>query len=75
MWKQTKIICLKEIGAISTLSVKPLKFADSFTYLRSIMSSTERDVNIHIGKAWTAIDRFSIMQESDLSDKIKMDFF
>ena len=46
-----KFICFKQEGAISTLSVKPLKLVDLFTYLGSNISSTESDVNIHIGKA------------------------
>ena len=38
----------KQEGTISTLSGRPLKFMDKFTYLNSNISSTERDVNIHI---------------------------
>ena len=34
-----------------------------------------RDVSIHRGKAWTAIDRTSIIWKSDLSDKIEREFF
>ena len=30
---------------------------------------------MHLAKAWTAIDRLSIVWKSDLSDKIKQDFF
>ena len=41
-----------------------------FTYLTSSISSTESDVNMHLVKAWTAIDRLSI-----ISDKIKWNFF
>ena len=57
--------------AISTLNGKPLKFVDQFTYLGSNISSTENDVNISLVKAW----RLSINWKSDLSDKIKRDFF
>ena len=31
---------------------------------------TKSGVNIHIGKAWTGVDRLSIIWKSDLSDKI-----
>ena len=49
---------------------KPLKLVDQFTYLGSNISSTEIDVNIRIGKAWTAIDKFSVIEKSGISDKI-----
>ena len=52
---------INKTGAISTLSGKPLKFVDQFTYLRSNISSTESDVNIHLVKAWNAIDRLLII--------------
>ena len=57
-------------GDISTLNISPLKLVDKFTYLGSSVSSTESDVNIRQAKAWTAIDRLSIIWKSDLSDKI-----
>ena len=33
--------------------------------------STEKDVNICVGKTWTASDRLLIIWKSDLSDKIR----
>ena len=53
----------------------PLKLVDPFLYLGSNISSTESDVHIRTEKTWTAIDRLSIIWESDFSDKIKWDFF
>ena len=61
--------CFKQEEAISTLSSKPLKLVDQFTYLGSNISSTESDVNIH------AIDWLLIIWKSDISDKIKQNFF
>ena len=72
---KTEFMCFKQDGDISTLDGKPLKLVDQFTYLGSNISSTESDVNIRIGKAWTAIDRLSIIWKSDLSDKIKRELF
>ena len=46
---------------ISTLSGKPLKLVDPFTYHGSNIWSTESDANIRIRKAWTIIDRLSII--------------
>ena len=60
---------------ISTLSGKPLKLVDQFTYLGSNISSTESYVYIRQVKVWNAIDRLSIVWNSDISDKIKRDFF
>ena len=36
------------------------KIADKFSYLGSIISSTESDINICIGKVETAVNRLSI---------------
>ena len=47
---------------------------DQFIYLGSNISSTESDVNIRIGKAWTFIDRLTIIWKSDLFDKINQEF-
>ena len=52
----------------------PLKLVDKFKYLSSI-SSTESDINMHPLKVWIVIDRLSIIWKSDLSDKIKQNFF
>ena len=46
-----------------------------FIHLSSNISSTESDVNIRIGKAWTAIDRLTAIEKSDLSDKIERELF
>ena len=51
------------------------KLGVQFIYLGSNISSAERNVNLHIGKAWTAIDRLSTTGKSDLFDKIKREFF
>ena len=62
-------------GDISTLDETPLKLVDKFTYLRSSVSSTEKDIDTRLTRAWTAIDRLSIIWKSDLSDKMKCSFF
>ena len=67
-------MCSKQ-EVISTLSSKPLKLVGQFTYLDSNILSTESDVNIHLAKVWTAIDRLSLKLKSDLSNKIKWNFF
>ena len=42
---------------MSSLNGKPLKLVDNLTYFSSNISFAESDVNIHIGKTWTTIDR------------------
>ena len=39
------------------------------------VSSTEKDIDTRLTKAWTAIDRLSIIWKSDLTDKMKRSFF
>ena len=41
-----QFLCFKQEGAISTLSGKPLKLVDQFTYLGNNVSSTESNVHI-----------------------------
>ena len=45
-----------------------------FGFLSSV-SSTEKDIDTRLTKAWTAIDRLSIIWKSDLTDKMKHSFF
>ena len=53
----------------------PLKLVDKFTYLGSSVESTEKDIETRLTKAWTAINRLSIIWKSDLTDKMKCSFF
>ena len=64
-----------QTGDISTLDGTLLKVVDKFTYLGSSVSSTEKDIDTRLTKAWTAIDRLSIIWKSDLTDKMKRSFF
>ena len=73
--KTFKIYLIKSFTKYINFYIKYLKSVDQFTYLSSNMSSTETDINIHIGKAWTATDRLMIIYKSDLTDKIKWEFF
>ena len=68
-------MCYNETGEISTLDGASLKLVDKFTYLGSSVSSTEKDIDKRLTKAWTAIDRLSIIWKSDLTDKMKRSFF
>ena len=58
---KTEYMCFNQISDISTLDGASLKLVDKFTYLRSSVSSTEKDIDSRLTKAWTAIDRLSII--------------
>ena len=49
-------MCFNQTGDISTLDGSSLKVVDKFTYLGSSVSSTEKDIDTRLTKAWTAID-------------------
>ena len=68
-------MCFNQTGDISTLDGSSLKLVDKFTYLGSSVSSTEKDINTWLAKAWIAIDRLSIICKSDLTDEMKRSFF
>ena len=68
-------MCYNQTGDISTLDRTSLKLVDKFTYLGSSASSTEKDIDTRLTKAWTAIDRLSIIWKLDLTDKMKHSFF
>ena len=68
-------MCYNQTGDISTLDGTSLKLVDKFTYLGSSVSSTKKDINSWLTKAWTAINRLLIIWKSDLTDKMKCSFF
>ena len=72
---KTEYMCYNQTGDIFTLDGTFLKLVDRFTYLGSSVSSTEKDSDTQLKKAWTAIDRLSIIWKSDLTDKMKRSFF
>ena len=72
---KTEYMWYNQTGNITTLDGASLKLVDKFTYLGSSVSSTEKDIDTRLTKAWTAIDRLSIIWKSDLIDKMKRSFF
>ena len=67
--------CYNQTGDISTLDATSLKLEDKLTYLGSRVSSTEKDIDTRLTKAWAANGRLSIIWKSDLTDKMKRSFF
>ena len=72
---KTEYMCYNQTGDITTLDGVSLKLVDKFTYLGSSVSSTEKDIDTRLTKAWTAIDRLSIIWKSDLTNKMNRSFF
>ena len=48
---KTEYMCYNQTSDISTLDGTPLKLVDKFTYLRSSVSSTEKDIDTRLTKA------------------------
>ena len=67
-------MCFNQTGDISTLDGSSLKPVDTFTYLGSYVS-TEKYIDTRLTKAWTAIDKPSIIWKLDLTYKMKRSFF
>ena len=72
---KTEYMRFDQSGDISTLKGGPLKLVDKFIYLGSSVSSTEKGINSRLAKVWKTIDRLSVIWNSDLTDKIKRNFF
>ena len=68
-------MCSNQTGDISTRDRTSVKLVDKFTYLGSSVSSTEKGISTRLTKAWTAIDRLSIIWKSELTDKRKRSYF
>ena len=68
-------MCYNQTGDISILDGTPLKLVDKFTYLGNSVSSTEKNMDTRLTKAWTAIDKLSIIWNSNLTNKMKRSFF
>ena len=64
-----------QTGDISTLEGTPHKIVYKFTSLGSSFESTEKDIETRLTKAWTAINRLSIIWKSDITNKMKRSFF
>ena len=72
---KTEYTCYNQTGNIATLDGASLRLVDKFTYLGNSVSSTENDIDTRLTKAWTVIDRLSIIWKSDLTDEMKRSFF
>ena len=67
-----QVLCIKWYKCVQIIRIKS---EEKFTYLGRSVSSTEKEIDTRLTKAWTAIDKLSIMWKSDLIDKMKRSFF
>ena len=65
---KTEYMCYNQTDDISTLDGTPLKLVDKFTYQGSSVASSEKDIDTRLTKAWTAINRLSILPGSGRID-------
>ena len=72
---KTLFMCFHQKRDIFTQNGGSLKVVKMFTYHGSNVSSTENDTNMSPAKTWTAIKRLLIIWKSNLSIKIKHNFF
>ena len=72
---KTEYMCFYQRGDISTLKSEPLKLVDKIIYQGSSVSSTEKDINTRLAKAWTIIGRLSVICKVDLTDELNRSFF
>ena len=60
---------------MKSLADKNIKQVLDFKYLGSYIASTEHDVSIRLGKAWSALNQMDKIWKSNLSDNLKRNFF
>ena len=72
---KTEFISYNELGTMQTASGIPLDKVDDFKYLGSNIASTDKDIKIKIGKAWSALTNMNAIWKSNLPDSIKREFF
>ena len=72
---KTKYMCFNQIGDICIQNDGSQKLVDKFSNLGSRVSSTDTDIDTRLEKAWTAINRLSVIWKPELTDKMKRIFF
>ena len=62
-------------GSTNSLNGNNIEEKDEFAYLGSNIASTERDIQIRLGKAWGALHDLNKIWKSNLPEDLKRDFF
>ena len=72
---KTEYMAFKQTGEITSLSGKKINRVEEFIYLGINISSSQKDLNTRIGKAWAALNKLTQIWKSTLPDQMKRDFF
>ena len=74
---KTEFICYNQshTGFIPSKNNGIVKAVEDFVYLGSNIASTKRDVEVRLGKAWTAIRKLDKIWKSNLPEQLKRRFF
>ena len=74
---KTEYISLNQANnsCIKSLKGKFIKQVNDFKYLGSYVASTDHYVNVRIGQAWAALNNMTSIWKSNLSVKLKKNFF
>ena len=60
---------------LMTLNGFQLENVDDFLYLGSWVDRSEKDINTHIAKAWSALSKMDTIWKSNLDRELKIGFF
>ena len=75
-YKKTEYMLYNQpVGDLVTLVGNKLKQVDNFKYLGSWIQSSEKDMNIRIGQAWSALNKMMKVWKSNLKNHLKVGFF
>ena len=72
---KTEFMCYNTIGTMTLLIKHNIKEVEDFTYLGSNVASSEKDIDIRIGKVWRALNKLNQVWKSYLPDNLKRNFF
>ena len=75
-YKKTEYMLYNQpVGDLVTLGGNKLKQVDNFTHLGSWIQSSEKDMNIRIGQAWSALNKMMKVCKSNLKNHLQIGFF
>ena len=75
--KKTKVMMFnqKDDQEIKTIDGSVLEVVNEFTYLGSLVSSTEVDIQIRMNLSWAALNKLNNIWRSNLSREFKTQLF
>ena len=74
--KKTEYMSFNQSGRpLKSESGVDLKKVDDFLYLGSWVNTSERDISVRIAQAWSASNKLDAIWKSNLSRKLKIQFF